>query len=672
MANNDETALRVEFASEEKDMGSTSKADNEQLLFLTALLRVFPRLWYHVYRFNRSEEMNFLIDEEEEVERDPDVECLSRLLCLLVRSEEVVAAIPVSAGVEGSNLLDLVISWSGGDNGTATSRDDPKSVRLSEVVQSLEIVTSPTSDASVKDMFLAERYGRVTSAAQLNVETRRNTFWEIHANRVFHLVKMAHADNYEWLARYLLLANAEHTLRILKHPLCWRELFGRLTFRELDYEALEEEDEFPYPSKTGLRRLLSGEENTTIKQLAEIVEASNAGSIACIQGQPLRDFLDNHKSELGLLLNQELLLQILSAIHSLFRASLGIIFTAYRQVVDDPECVLRDDSRTYKQITEISFAFHRLLRGKFVKWMITSFDSEFRGLFEEGMLKKEGTIRTEIDPGPQVIGETPKKFGRLSQECWFWLRSCFEAIHNLEQVVKSRYLKIVRGFRFFDFPAASLAPSVSDSPTIMADWPDVVLQLRRNCVGGILPEITEQELAPHDNFVMSLKFYSNQGAVGFEWANQKNFVVRPELHPEVILATFHFWAMMGLERKGAWTGTVVDNIFELFSGSGPTSIIGTSKPCCVTCTEIIQGLSRVLEEHEHHSIYLAWSHEIASPGTFPDIFPANVRSHVLEKLGSQVFRLLRIAVAEANGNALFAVYRQQLSGGGLNLASGGA
>ncbi|TFK68272.1 hypothetical protein BDN72DRAFT_841937 [Pluteus cervinus] len=631
---------------------SLQHSDSDRLLFLTLLLRgLLPKVGYVTYLHDRLKNVR-LEDDDEEEEADPELECLSRLLCTLVRNKEAVAAIPVRE----DGKLDLIVSWNSGGYDTEPLGHGLES-RLSEAMQpSGGEITDLTSHALVKEIFLANR----------------GLSWESHANLVFHILKKATAADYEWSARYILLTNAEHTLGVLNHSLHWRDVFRQLTFREVNYDGLSTKNKFPYPTGTGLGKLLSNADISAIKNLFGIVAgARDAIFIPLVQAQSLPEFLDEYSgSGVTLVLNQDLLPQILTAIHCVFTTSLDIISGAYEMLLADPTRAL---GATYEHITSISFTFHDLLRGKFIDWAIdTASDEIFKHYGKiAGDVEKEGLNRIAVEQGPQIIGKKPRKFGFHDRECQSWLRSCFETVHNVEQVVKAPYLGQTKELRFLDVSRTSLASSINGRPSIAKNWQDIIYQLRRDYEKA---HPDDYDVAPHEDLVTLLGFYSSQGTAGFEWANREDFVVQPELHPEVILATFYFAAMLGLKSEGTLTGPDVQNILALFRTSESTSIIGTSKPCCLTCTEIIRGLGRVLSRNHKQPLFLTWSHEIASPGTFPDIFPETVRSSVLGELNSQVFKLLRIAEATTlgllDGSARdLARYRQQARANGKDGAA---
>ncbi|TFK68274.1 hypothetical protein BDN72DRAFT_898230 [Pluteus cervinus] len=589
-----------------KENDKNLDADNKELLFLTTLLHGLPQLSYMNYVFTTE------LEKFSAHNTTPEVEDLSRLLCILVRSEEVVAAIPaVTEGDEGK--FNLILCWKSGASESQGREDD--GISLSDMILPSEgEVVYPTSVETLKNMFL----------------NNRSMSWERHANLVFHLSKRATLTNYKWLAHYLLLQNASHTLKVLTHPLHWNEIFGRLTFSKLNLEKLET----PYPSAKGLGLLLSGGEVSAIKNLVKIL--GQPDTLPLIQERSLQQFLDEYSNtDPSLDLNEELVRQILVATHSVFHSALDLITNSYQQLVANPGCVLTD-SLIYDHITSITSTFQPLLRGKFLSWMVD--DCAFHEVTDRYMEitgPEENSVRVDCEQGPQIIGVKPRNLEDHSRECWFWLHSCFDTVHNVEQVVKRRKLKNITGLRFLDFSPDILSPSMAGGSTITRDWPDIISQR---------PLQESDHSYTYEEIMAFLNSRAN--TTGFEWVSQKEFVVHPELHFEVLLATLHFLAVTNTQLKGSSVPPHLMDIVSVFNGS--LSIIGTSKPCCFTCSEIIQGLSSALGDQDKPSIYLTWSHGIGSPSIFPDVVPDSVRSFVLKWLGGQVFTLLLSAVSCAD------------------------
>ncbi|TFK63758.1 hypothetical protein BDN72DRAFT_963708 [Pluteus cervinus] len=535
------------------DLGVSTESENEQLLFLTLLLHGLPRFGYEAYRSALEPFPLF---------RTQEVVDLSRLLCLLVRDKEILATIPVAA--EGANgKYDLVVCWHSGADEPVQLRYGQDSTELPQVMPpTTEEI--PTSHKEVKDIFLA------------NI----GLAWRPHANRVFHLLKRMKPEECEWLARYLLLANATHTLDMLRHPLRWAEVFALLKFN-FDYDDLEEEGNFPYPSKKGLGRLLTEAKST---------------SVPTIRSQGLLLFLDIHsKPESTLVLNEELLREILVAIHHVFQSSLELISEAYNQIVASPRCVL-GDSQTYEHITAISFAFHPLLEGEFLHWMINSLSTPEVLRIREGLMgsqSKEGSLRVDVDQGPHIIEAPHGICEDRSRQCWAWIHSCFDTFHNLEEVAtKNKELSALNALKFFNFSPTDLSSAMSRGPTVIPNWEDVVPWWRKIYVNEE-EDVPYDEIKPLKEAEVMKSFRSDKAGAVFAWINQREFVARPELHFEAFLATLHFAAVMGLEVEKASDDPRLKDILLLFKRNASRPIIGTSRPCCFTCREIIFGLSVV-------------------------------------------------------------------------------
>lgn len=283
-----------------------------------------------------------------------------------------------------------------------------------------------------------------------------------------------------------------------------------------------------------------------IKALVRIVNGANpsiqSASIPPVVKQGLLSFLDVHsKPGSSLVLNQDLLREILVAIHRVFQCSLELISEAYNQVVANPGCVL-GDSQIYEHITAISFAFHPLLEGEFLHWMINSLSTaEFfrihRGLM--GSHSEEGCLRVDVDKAPQVV-EVPHGVGEdRSRQCWAWIHSCFDIIHDVEEVViNDKKLTALNALRFFNLFPTDLSAAMGQSLTVIPDWEDIVPRLWKRCVN-------EEEKVPYDEIGPSKEtevmrfFRSEKVAAVFAWLNQRDFVPHPELHSEAFLATLY-------------------------------------------------------------------------------------------------------------------------------------
>ncbi|TFK63759.1 hypothetical protein BDN72DRAFT_847291 [Pluteus cervinus] len=587
---------------------------------MTTLLRGLPRFAYHPYLDH--------LDDFPPIRDDETVD-LSRLLCLLVRSREVVATIPIAAT---GGKFDLIVCWHDGADGSVHSGHGRNDSKFEFSKPEGELVY-PTSDQAVKEMFLANR----------------ESAWEPHANRVFHLTKMAKPTNYEWLARYLLLANAENSLNMLKHPLRWAEVFDQLTFDDFDYDELEAEGDFPYPSGIGLRRLLSDADIAPIRNLMRTVEEDKTflgllPSTLRIGDQSLKAFLDSQsKSESSLALDKALMKEILVATHKVFQSSLEVLSSAYDQVVTDTDLVLDEP---YEHITTINFAFHSLLQSEFLGWVVTTISRmEISNIHVNLMdAHEEDLLRVDTEQGPQIVGEPPDKEKPRWDEFWAWLHSCFNIIYHLEEVIENRKLSVVNELKFFNFSPAELSSAMCGS-TEMPNWRDVIARLETVHSKEAL-YFGESEPPTREEFE---EFLQSQAAeIVFEGVNQEALVVSPELHFEAFLATLHFATVVGLEVEKASDDPRLKGILQLFKRSVSRPTIGTSKPCCFTCREIILGLSMALRNHQSPGISVSWSHIIGSSCTFPAILPENVRRIVLQEVGRQFFRVLNAAVVFAN------------------------
>ncbi|TFK63760.1 hypothetical protein BDN72DRAFT_301329 [Pluteus cervinus] len=155
--------------TQEADSNASLESDNKELLFSTTLLRGLPRLGYPTYLYSLDRNRLPIVDS--------DPQFFSHIMSLLVRNEEIGAAIPVAKVRGGYDLIVCCNTVIGSDQLGPTELVLPPEAEIS----------FPTSEALVKDMFIANR----------------GMPWERHANLVFLLAKKTTRVNYLWLARYL-------------------------------------------------------------------------------------------------------------------------------------------------------------------------------------------------------------------------------------------------------------------------------------------------------------------------------------------------------------------------------------------------------------------------------------------------------------------------------------